>query len=155
MKKLLILAGVIVLTTSTQAFAKKTEATPQCACQRPRCERPVTPDVKCPGKMHRPPHFDMKRFEDELNLTDAQKEQAKQLREQEFEAIKPLKEQMGEIHKQYKQKFEAILTEDQLKKLETIKAERKQRFEARKQRFEACEQNKPMNPNCECGCNKK
>lgn len=123
MKKLLILAGVMVLTSTSQVFAN--EQAPVQSPDAPKCERRIGQ----PGMKHRPPHFDMKKFEDELNLTDAQKEQAKQLREKEFEAVKPLMDQMKEIHKQYREEFKSILTEEQQKKLEELKAQRKDRCE--------------------------
>lgn len=83
------------------------------------------------------------KLEEELGLTTQQKEQAKQLREKEMEAAKPIVEQLKQkekevqelraqlrdLHVQGKKDFEAILTDKQLKKLEQIKAERKQKFE--------------------------
>ncbi len=89
MKKLLILAGVIALTMSTQVFAADTstvttkEVQPaqkqECTCPKP--------------KMHKPP-FDKDKFEKRLKLTDEQKLQAKQIREKGHEQMKPIFEQI-------------------------------------------------------------
>ena len=133
MKKLLILAGIVAMTCSTQAFA----------------EDCVTPDTAtCPAKVETPkemhkPKCNFQKLEDELGLTAKQKEQAKQLREKQMEAAKPIVEQLKQkekevqelraqlknLREQNKKEFEAILTDKQLKKLEQIKAERKQKFE--------------------------
>lgn len=162
MKKLLILAGVIALTATTQCFAQE-EATPAArpTCPIENCEKPA-PAVGCPEKMHRPP-CNMKKFEDELNLSAKQKEQAKQLREKQMEAAKPLFEQLRvkeqearelriqlrELRIQGKKDFEAILTDKQLKKLEKIKAERKQEFAKRPHRG-MMHKRPPMPPQCPC-----
>lgn len=140
MKKLLILAGLVAMTCSTQVFAQ------DCAAQNPAdapkagVERQQAP-CKC-HKMHKP-KCDFQKLEDELGLSAEQKEQAKVLREKQMEAAKPifeqlkqkekeireLRTQLRDLRKQGKKDFEAILTDKQLKKLEKIKAERKQKFE--------------------------
>ena len=90
MKKLLILAGVIALTATTQVYAQDKQSPQPCPFNHQ--EAPKMMPV-CPCKMHKP-LFDMKKFEQELKLTDAQKEQAKQIREKEVKALEPIKEQM-------------------------------------------------------------
>ncbi len=163
MKKLLVLAGIIAMTCSTQVFAQE-----NCAQDKP---------LPCPieAKKHQPPHCknmrgpkcDFKKFEDELNLTDKQKEQAKQLREKHMETAKPLfeqlkqkeqesqmlREQLKELRIQNKKEFEAILTDIQLKKLQEIKAERRYKF-AQHHRGNFHKRS-PMPPQCKCKCEKK
>ncbi len=162
MKKLLILAGVIALTATTQAFAQET-ANPAArqTCPIENCEKPA-PAAGCPVKMLKPP-CNMTKFEDELNLSAKQKEQAKQLREKQMEAAKPLFEQLKakeqeaheirvqlrELRMQGKKDFEAILTTKQLKKLEKIKAERRQEFAKRHHRG-GMFRRPPMPPQCPC-----
>lgn len=103
MKKLLILAGVIALTTTTQVYAQEKQ-TPQ-PCPFNNQEAPRMMPV-CPCKMHKPP-FDMKKFEQELKLTDTQKEQVKQIREKEAKVLEPIKAQM----KLKQQQMQDILNE--------------------------------------------
>jgi Spy/CpxP family protein refolding chaperone len=163
MKKLLLLAGVVVLTASSQVYAQ--EATAQdCPCPPPCGTQ--NPEFAPRGEhMQRPPHFDMKKFEEELNLTDKQKEQAKALREKQFETAKPLldklraneedsqaiKQQLRDLRKQGKQDFEALLTDKQLKKLEKLKSEQKDNFKG----HHGDHRRPPMPPQCNCGCNNK
>lgn len=104
MKKLLILAGVIALTTTTQVFAQD-NAKPQGPCPLVQKEAPG-PEFGCPAKMKKH-HFDIQKFEQELKLTDAQKEQTKALREKQEAAVAPIKEQIKAKH----QEMEAIFNE--------------------------------------------
>ncbi len=169
MKKLLLLAGVVALTCSTQVLAQE-GITPEAKgpCPIAKCERRLTPDMGCPDRMrrpHHPPRFDMKKFEDELNLTDKQKEQIKQLKQKEMEAAKPLfeqlktkeaeamaiRKQLRDLRIQNKKDFEAILTDKQLKKLEKIKAEHREKFAKRPHRGEF-HRRPPMPPVCKCNC---
>ena len=147
MKKLLILAGVIAITCSTQVFAQE------------NCTQDQQPP--CPIEA-RKPQCGLKRFEDELKLTDKQKEQAKQIREKQMEAAKPLFEELKakeleaqalraklhDLRLEGKKEFEAILTDKQLKKLQEIKAAKKQEF-ARRHRGEF-HKRPPMPPQCKC-----
>ena len=166
MKKVLLLAGVVVMSLSVPVLADEAvNAEPQTVCPIERCQKPG-PEYVHPERMHRPPHFDMKKFEDELGLTAKQKEQVKQLREKEMEAAKPifeqlkvkdkevqeLRHQLKELRVQGKKDFEAILTDKQLKKLEAIKQERRQEF-GKRHRAEL-HKRPPMKCNCNCGCNK-
>ncbi len=108
MKKLLILAGVIALTATTQVFAQEEAALqPQGPC--PIKNEAPAPQFGCPGKMHKP-HFDMLKFEDELKLTDAQKAQAKQIREKAKTAMEPIKEQIKVKHQEMETIFNEKLT---------------------------------------------
>lgn len=158
MKKLLLLAGVIALTCSTQVFAQEdctqNKQTP-CPIETRKPEPP-----QC-QKMARPEcHF--KRFEEELQLTDKQKEQAKQLREKQMQAAKPLfeelkakeleaqvlREKLRDLRLEGKKEFEAILTDKQLKKLQELKAERKMKF--KKHHRGNFHKRPPMPPQCKC-----
>ena len=167
MKKLLILAGVIALTATTQVFAKtEAPAAPdKKPCPTECCKK--GPDFARPDKA-RKPHGDMKKFEDELNLSAKQKEQAKQLREKQMEAAKPLfeklkaneqesreiKDQLHQLREEGKKEFEAILTDKQLKKLEQLRLERKKEF-AKKDRQGDLHRRPPMPPPCKCNDNPK
>ena len=69
-------------------------------------------------------------FENKLKLTDAQKERAKQLREEGRKEIEPLMNQMkelrgkmDELRKKNMEEFEKILTPDQKAELENMKAD--------------------------------
>lgn len=86
------------------------------------------------------------RLADELNLTEAQKADLQKVREENREKMKPLMEQMKELRKQMDQlrkadmeSFEKVLTPEQLKLFEEIKAKRhadmKQRMEKRQKDF--------------------
>ena len=91
MKKLLILAGVLALTMSTQVFAADTAAV---------TNKEVGPAQKqicpcAPKKVHNP-KFDKESFEKRLKLTDEQKEQARLIRQKGHEQMKPIMEKMRE-----------------------------------------------------------
>lgn len=161
MKKLLILAGVIAITCSTQVFAQE-----NCTQDKqPTCpiEARKMPPQHCKRAFN--PECGFKKFEDELNLTNKQKEQAKQLREKQMEAAKPLfeelkakeleaqaiREKLRDLRLEGKKEFESILTDKQLKKLQEMKAERKQEF-ARHHKGDF-HKRPPMPP--QCGCDKK
>ena len=78
MKKLLILAGVIALTSSLTTFAQETavpEAQGPCPIKK-ECPGPNAKKKKKIKKMHCEA---IKQFEEELKLTDEQKAQAKQI----------------------------------------------------------------------------
>ena len=166
MKKLL-LAGVVAISCSVPVFADEAVQPVQPGpCPIERCQKPG-PEFAHPERMHRPPCFDMKKFEDELNLTDKQKEQAKAIREKQMEAAKPifeqlkqkekeaweLRQQLRELRVQNKKEFESILTDKQLKKLETLKQERKAEFAKRHKA--GMHKRPPEKCECNCGCNKK
>lgn len=75
-----------------------------------------------------------KKIAEDLNLTEEQKIQAKQIREDGKKEIKPLMEQMSALRKEIDAKrhanmqaFEKILTPDQLKKFEELKQQGKER----------------------------
>lgn len=99
MKKLLILAGVLALTMSTQVFAADTAAV---------TNKEVGPAQKqicpcAPKKVHKP-KFDKESFEKRLKLTDEQKEQARLIRQKGHEQMKPIMEKM----KEKRQEIEAV-----------------------------------------------
>lgn len=99
MKKILILAGILALTMSTQVFAAEEAASPQQSI-------PPKNGCNCPQKMHRPPERPNKaEFEKRLKLTEAQKEQAKQIHQKGFDEIKPV---MDKIH-QKRDELKAVM----------------------------------------------
>lgn len=107
MKKLLIMAGVIALTSTTQVFAKECpKAEGPCPIKEPPAIGVVAP---CPQKIQRCP-FDLEKFEKELKLTDEQKEKAQQLRDSAEEAIKPIRAQMQDKKKEAEEIFNMKLT---------------------------------------------
>ena len=77
MKKLLIAAGVIALTATTQSFAQEISV-PQQPSPCPETHEFAGPEFVPPMKMHKP-HFDVNKFEQDLNLTDAQKNRLNKL----------------------------------------------------------------------------
>ena len=158
MKKLLILAGVLAISISTQSIAAENISPnnppkPPCNCAQ----------AKRPDK----PPFDKEKFEKRLKLTDAQKEQARVIREKGHEQMKPIMEKIKEKHEeinairltkltqqmkdeqinqlrkelrelkrqantirtQNMREFEAILTTKQLKELNKMKEEGRKAFE--------------------------
>lgn len=144
MKKLLILAGVIALTSSLQTFANENPVPPnvQGPCPiKKECPGPK-PECKKMKKMHCEA---IKQLETDLKLTDEQKAQAKAIRESEAEKIKPIKEQIKLKHQEMKEIFDMKLTfkerQDQLapirkdlfalkKQIWDIKNQSKKDFEA-------------------------
>lgn len=119
MKKLLIAAGVIALTATTQVFAHE-NAVQKGPCPCPMRQEVAGPEFGHPMKMHKP-HFDVNKFEQDLNLTETQKEQAKQIREKDAEATKPLFEQIKTKRQEMEQIFNERLTvKERQEKLEPI-----------------------------------
>lgn len=87
MKKILILAGVVGLLSSTQAFAC-INYDPSIQTFAP-IEKKFMPMDNCsPGRIHKRPPFEQ--FEQKLKLTDEQKVKVKTLRDNEKEQIKPI-----------------------------------------------------------------
>lgn len=154
-KKTLIIASIIALTTTT-AFAGEAKTT-QTQKPKPNCES----CKKMPPKDFRRGGPEM--FEQRLKLTDKQKAQIqknreadrakldpimKQIREKEHakreifkkyeqtdpeliklnKDIKVLKEKRHKIMEQNRKSFEAMLTKEQKAELEKIKAEHKEKF---------------------------
>ena len=109
MKKLLILAGVIALTSSLTTFAQET-AVPEAQGPCPIKKECPGPNAGCPEKIKKMHCEAIKQFEEELKLTDEQKAQAKQIRESEFEKIKPIKEQIKLKHQEMQEIFDMKLT---------------------------------------------
>ncbi len=93
MKKLLLLAGILALSISTQVYAGETTTTaPKAPCQK--CAKPC-------NNMKRPPVApDKSVFEKRLKLTDEQKAQAKAIHEKGFEKIKPIFDKMKLKHEE-------------------------------------------------------
>jgi len=109
MKKLLILAGVIGLMTTTQCFAQ--EEKPVCPQPPAPCEnqfKPANCDLK---KMPKCPKFE--EFEKKLKLTDEQKVKVKAIRDAEKEQIKSVLDKIGEKMKEEKAVMDKRLTFDE------------------------------------------
>lgn len=90
--------------------------------------------VAKPGYHQEMHKVNSQRFAKELNLTDEQKEKAKEIREEGLKKMEPLKEDMTELRTKMdkvRQKnmkdFEEILTPEQKTKLEKIKADHLQK----------------------------
>ncbi len=112
MKKLLILAGVIGLMSTTQVFAQDVTTKidqPQGPIPMTKCDKP-TKGGEC-HKMRK--HHDFKKFEEALNLTEEQKAKAKAIRDNEKEQIKPILEKIGEKYKEQKEIMDKRLTFDE------------------------------------------
>lgn len=96
MKKILVLASVMLFATSMMTFASddKTVTTQN---QGQHQVRPDRPDFKMPPKG---PDFKKRNeeFEKRLNLSDKQKAQAEALRKQGFEKMKPVMEKLKQKH---------------------------------------------------------
>jgi len=123
MKKLLILAGVIGLMTTTQAFAEETAAPadrPQGPCPMRECGRP-----DFGGEFHKiKKHPDFKKFEETLNLTEEQKAKAKEIRENTREQMKPILDKIAEKYREQKAIMDKKLTaEERQKELAPIRKE--------------------------------
>jgi len=119
MKKFLLLAGILAITTSAQVWASETEpATMPTKAQTPQC-------TKCPGKMHRPPMAPAKAdFEKRLNLTDEQKAQAKEIHKKGFEEIKPIMDSLKLKHEEIEAvKRSKLAPEAQAEKIVQLKKE--------------------------------
>lgn len=129
MKKLLILAGVIALTSTMQTFAQEQpKAEGPCPLKKIECAKP---NMDCQEKFKKAHCERIQKFEQELKLTDEQKAKAKALRESEAEKIKPILDQMKVKHDQMQEIFNEKLTlQERQEKLAPI---RKDLFELRKQ----------------------
>lgn len=110
MKKLLILAGVIGLMTTTQCFAQDENAAAPQPPQAP-CEKQFKPENCNLKKLHKGPNFE--EFEQKLKLTDEQKAKAKALREAEHEQIRPFLDKIGEKMNEEKAVMDKKLTFDE------------------------------------------
>ncbi len=100
MKKLLILAGVVALTMSTQAFASDTSTVTTKEAQPVQQEQQRPSNCQCPKqKMHKPP-MDKAKFEKRLRLTEEQKAQAKEIRAKGHEQMEPIMQKMRETRAQ-------------------------------------------------------
>ncbi len=123
MKKTLVLAGITAfLLSSTMSIAQAAEnasTAPQKPAQT-ECQKQKRPDFKRPP--HKGPNLD-----EQLNLTEAQKQQAKQIRMNGHEKIKPTMEKMKAKHEEIKKiKEDTTLTqEEKAKKIEPLKADLK------------------------------
>ena len=123
MKKSLVLAGITAfLLSSTMSIAQAADNTAKMP-QKPincECQQKNRPDFK------RPPHKGPN-LEEELNLTEAQKQQAEQIRMKGHEKIKPTMEKMKAKMEQIKAiEQNTKLTEEQkAKKIEPLKADLK------------------------------
>lgn len=95
MKKLLLLAGILTLTMSNSVFAAEAFEPGMPIKPMPQCNKP------CPDEMHRPPMAPNRvNFEKRLNLTEAQKTQAKAIHEKGFKEIKPIMDKLQLKHEE-------------------------------------------------------
>ncbi len=119
MKKILLLAGVIVFTASAQVFAAETEP-----ANLPLKENAVQ-CTKCSDKMHRPPMAPPKAdFDKRLKLTDKQKAQAKEIHKKGFEEIKPIMDSLKLKHEEIEAvKRSKLAPEAQAEKIVQLKKE--------------------------------
>ncbi|MBR6099469.1 Spy/CpxP family protein refolding chaperone [bacterium] len=117
MKKILLLAGVLALTVSTQAFAEETQTLP--VKEHKQFEKP------CPNKMHKPPmHQNKEVFEKRLKLTDEQKAKAKEIHKKGFEEIKPIMDNLKLKHEEIEAvKRSNLAPEVQAEKIVQLKKE--------------------------------
>ncbi len=97
------------------------------------------------------PNMMQDRLAEELKLTDEQKAELQKVRDENREKIKPLMEQMKELRKQMDdlrkadmESFETILTPEQKKIFEEVKAKR---HTSMKQRMEKFRKDMEMRPN--------
>lgn len=123
MKKMLILASVLTI-TMTSVYAGEVAQT----TQPQKLQAPVS------AKMCKPNN----KFEQRLNLTEAQKAQAQELRKKSHEQMKPIMKAIGEKHKALKDLYKENLIESEKQiKAEKLKSELsdldKQARELRKQ----------------------
>jgi len=95
MKKILLLAGILVLSLSTQSFAAENanvDSEVKKPCQK--CAKPC-------DKMQRPPMAQNKvDFEKRLKLTDEQKAKAKDVHKKGFDEIKPIMDKLQLKHEE-------------------------------------------------------
>ena len=171
MKKLLILAGVIGLMSTTQVFAQDVTTKidqPQGPIPMTKCDKP-TKGGEC-HKMRK--HHDFKKFEEALNLTEEQKAKAKAIRDNEKEQIKPILEKIGEKYKEQKEIMDKRLTFDERqqelapirKEIRELRGEihkimkdnaKKEFKKARKDgRHPGWDKRRPMGPKFGCPCPK-
>ena len=106
MKKLFIVASIIGLMTTSQVFADEAVQPadrPQAPCPMTQCGRPD-------GFHKMKKHPDFKKFEETLKLTDEQKAKAKEIRDNEFQQIKPIFDKIAEKNREQQAIMEQRLT---------------------------------------------
>lgn len=125
-------AGLLMGTS--QVMAQEPEMAPPPPHEE-MARRPGELGLRHPDKMQ-------DRLADELKLSDEQKTQLKQMREANREKMKPLMEQMKELRRQMDElrkndmeSFEQILTPEQKKVFEEIKAKRHEQVKKRAEKF--------------------
>lgn len=69
------------------------------------------------------PHHDMFQFNDDLKLTDAQREKLYNLGKKHHNDIKELDENRDAIQERYQERFESVLTDEQFRKIEKMRKE--------------------------------
>ena len=119
MKKVLLLAGVLALTVSTQCYAADDAAANLPTKEGKRIERP------CPNRMHKPPmHPNKEKFENRLKLTEAQKAQAKEIHKKGFDEIKPIMDNLKLKHEEIEAvKRSSLAPEVQAEKIVQLRKE--------------------------------
>lgn len=119
MKKLLILAGVLAISTASMSYAETTSTVTQ--------QKKPTLKTEISHRPQRPP-VDFKKkqaeFEKRLKLTDEQKVKAKELRQKGHEEMKPIIEKIKEKHAQIETvKLSRISVQAQEEKIQQLKKE--------------------------------
>lgn len=122
MKKILLLAGILALAMSTQAFAEETATAKTMPVKQPsQCAKPC-------NKMHRPPMAPNKvNFEKRLKLTDDQKVKAKDIHKKGFDEIKPIMDKLKLKHEEIEAvKRSKLAPEAQAEKIVELRKECKE-----------------------------
>ena len=117
MKKLLLLAGIMALTLSTQAYAADTNTTATTTkaqeCSKP-CNIKDKPPI-CPNKTD---------FEKRLKLTDEQKAKVKEIHQNGFKEIKPIMDKIELKREELKAiKRSQLAPEEQASKIVQLRKE--------------------------------
>lgn len=117
MKKSLLTAGILLLTSVSVMACPCKPQTPDCNCPPPPFPKF---EKKCPPNMQRPPRpdFDMK---EKLNLTEEQVEKAKNLRIKSDEKIRPLFDELRSKETQRQVVIRSkIVQKDQIKMIDKL-----------------------------------
>ena len=121
MKKLLVLASIMLFATSMMTFAETADKTVTAQNQGQERVRPDRPDFKMPPKG---PDFKKRNeeFEKRLNLSEKQKAQAESMRKADFEKMKPVMDKLQQKHKEISD-LKNKTDEQSVQRLEQLKKE--------------------------------
>jgi len=116
MKKSLLTAGILLLTSVSVMACPCKPQTPDCNCPPP----PPKFEKKCPPNMQRPPRPDFN-MKEKLNLTDEQVEKAQKLRMKSDEKIRPLFDELRSKETQRQVVVRSkIVQKDQIKMIDKL-----------------------------------